>query len=83
MTTLQDKLRACADDPMWADHCEMRKVTAQLAAFELDRLQAENEALRKDAERYRWLRIESAQGWNLFGHYTQDALDAAIDDAMK
>lgn len=43
----------------------------------------EIERLRADAERYRWLRKESVHGWNLLGHYTQDALDAAIDAAMR
>lgn len=47
------------------------------------RLRAEVEALRADAARYRWLRKESVDGWNLLGHYTQDALDAAIDAARK
>ena len=52
MTTLRaalrlaDALQAGADDPMWADHCEMSKRTASLAAAELRRLCAEMEALR-------------------------------------
>ena len=51
MTTLRaalrlaDALQAGADDPMWADHCEMSKRTASLAAAELRRLCAVNEEL--------------------------------------
>lgn len=50
-------------------------------AEEITRLRAEAEALRADAGRYRWLRKASVEGWHLLGHYTQDALDAAIDAA--
>jgi hypothetical protein len=78
--TLQDRLRALRGN-YFGEFGNV--IMRQEVIDELDRLQAENEALREDALRYRWLRIESAQGWNLFGHYTQDALDAAIDDAMK
>ncbi len=42
---LADALQAGADDPMWADHCEMSKRTASLAAAELRRLHAVNEEL--------------------------------------
>lgn len=40
---LADALQAGADDPMWADHCEMSKRTASLSAAELRRLHAEVE----------------------------------------
>ncbi len=40
---LADALQAGADDPMWADHCEMSKRAASLAAAELRRLHAEVE----------------------------------------
>lgn len=42
---LADALQAGADDPMWADHCEMSKRAASLAAAELRRLHAVNEEL--------------------------------------
>ena len=50
-----------------------------------EQLRAENEALRKDAERYRWLRDSP---WNadltVVVKYHQDYLfDFAIDEAMK
>lgn len=59
---------------------------------ERDLLKAENEALRKDAERYRWLRSKEAEcnveipmddgrGWVLPGYL--DELDAAIDAALE
>lgn len=32
------RLRACAEDPMWADHCEMSKTTVLRAADEIERL---------------------------------------------
>ena len=47
-----------------------------------DQLKAENEALRKDAERYSWLRQKSLP---LDGHdflSTQEILDRRIDAAM-
>ncbi len=46
-TDIVERLSACADDPMWADHCEMSKATARKAAAEITRLRAEAEALRK------------------------------------
>jgi hypothetical protein len=50
------------------------------AAEAIRQLQAENEALRNDAERYRWLRkIDSHAEWNRVGHYAADALDNIID----
>lgn len=68
------------------------------AAAELRRLDAENKALRPDAERYRWLRethndscgafavAELGQGdWKVIEEVTETAehdLDAAIDAAM-
>lgn len=36
--------------------CPFKESAEKMAAAELRRLHAENEALRKDAERYRWLR---------------------------
>lgn len=54
---------------------------------ERDRLAAECEALRADAERYRWLRssedttLEDLQ-WQLVRDYGDEYLDAKIDAAM-
>lgn len=39
--TVVQQLRACASDPMWADHCEMSKATAKEAADLIDALLAE------------------------------------------
>lgn len=94
-TDIVERLNACADDPMWAAHCEMSKATARKAAAEITRLRAEAEALRKDAERYRWLRdrlFGADWDWNnegvpvvLFrwpdGASIGADLDAAIDAA--
>ena len=44
---LADALQAGADDPMWADHCEMSKRAASLAAAELRRLHEHNQELLK------------------------------------
>jgi hypothetical protein len=50
------------------------------AADALERLTAENAALRKDAERYRWLR-DRAWPFEFNGNTPEDA-DAAIDKSM-
>jgi hypothetical protein len=75
MTTLQDRLRDCGENFVGARMCKE-------AADELDRLQAENEALRKDALRY----ARSADPKKLphgKGQSVLYALDEAIDAAMK
>jgi hypothetical protein len=58
----------------------------------VDELQAENEVLRTDAERYRWLRAETGSGPNIqvsewvgpheYRLFTEE-LDAAIDNALS
>jgi hypothetical protein len=56
--------------------------------LEIERLRAENEALRADAERYRWLRDSE---WDQSRHPSVweavtnecDYMDAAIDEARK
>lgn len=75
--------------PMDGLHC----VDLRQAAAEITRLRAEAEALRKDAERYRWLRDGADDGeWECFeskwlikhdvyGQGPAD-LDAAIDAAI-
>lgn len=47
-----------------------------------DALTAENEALRKDAERYRWFRENSLQIVHASKHCFVHQLDKAIDEAM-
>lgn len=55
------------------------------AAAELRRLQAENDALRADAERYRWLRDEfrSSNWYSKFFLLQGAKFDAAIDAARQ
>lgn len=49
------------------------------AASRIEALEAENAALRADAERYRFIR--SFDGWGCFDHKRGEALDLAIDKA--
>lgn len=58
---------------------------------EIDRLQTENEALRKDAERYRWLRDKSESVhqfylstpiWFTGVKFSKENVDSTIDGAM-
>ena len=61
-----------------------RECIYQISALDKEnhRLKAENEALRKDAERYRWLRQKQL---SLDGHdflSTQEILDRRVDAAM-
>jgi hypothetical protein len=44
------RLRACAEDPMWAHHAEVPKALLSAAAAELERLTAERDALLVDTE---------------------------------
>lgn len=59
---------------------------------EIDRLQVENQALRKDAERYRWLRDKSESIhqfylsmpiWFTGVKFSRENVDSTIDAAMK
>lgn len=80
---------------VWVAHCEKAEDQLLDVQSERDQLKAENEALRKDAERYRWLRQASATD----GEYTHgvcidlwengcgfevtlEEADAAVDAAM-
>ena len=88
-TDIVERLSACADDPMWAEHCEMSKATARKAAAEITRLRAEAEALRKalqDVREALHLENEKLRGpicdtiWMPHGAETLfDFLDAALD----
>jgi hypothetical protein len=98
MKDLIERLKAWAD-PISSGYEVPRAGQALLeAADALERLTAENAALRKDAERYRWLRNKSvwhetspwAVRWNdpddtAKGESPCDGknLDAAIDKAMR
>ena len=72
------KTASHGDDGKWA-YEEIVKLRSELAA-----LKAENESLKRDAERYRMLR--RGQRWSVvngIGDYIRaDELDAAIDAAM-
>lgn len=42
MTDIVERLRACENDPMWADHAEIPKLWCKEAADEIGRLRALN-----------------------------------------
>jgi hypothetical protein len=54
-------------------------------------IEAENESLRKDAERYQWIRANQYDALEIIEHWsgeqmnyvTEDELDAAIDAALN
>lgn len=59
-------------------------VVAQELFEELERAERERDANKEDAERYRWLRINSvrpAEPWST--HEAPESLDAAIDAARE
>lgn len=64
---LADALQSGANDPMWADHCEMSKRTASLAAAELRRLSLVNEELLKAL----WWAVRQMPEPVLEGAYTE------------
>lgn len=77
-----------------AELAEAKRVTFDPAVLEeMNRLEAENAELRKDAERYRWLRENKptydgapfiARNFGAsFSQWTDEHADAAIDAAMK
>lgn len=82
---LKDQTQSLAD--LAAERATNEQLTATLLATEAerDRLKAENEALRKDAERYLWLRDKQTfiwliQDWFPGAEFTD--VDAEIDAAM-
>ena len=81
-TDIVERLDACADDPMWAAHCEMSKATARKAAAEITRLRAEAEALRKALEWYAGRAVPSQHPDSIGhcddGHFARKTL-AALD----
>ncbi len=93
MSDLVGRLRKWADDDGPGPFSHHRRIQEE-AAEELTRLRAEVEALRADAERYKFLRDDfSPMGMNINGNhawaYRRNAtlkgpnLDAAIDAARK
>lgn len=71
-----DRLRTAEGDAM------TYKAGMENVAQQRDQLKAENEALRKDAERYRWFRDHSLQiVYASTGPWVHD-LDRVIDEAM-
>ncbi len=46
MRDIVQHLRDCAEDPMWADHCEMSKSTVSRAALTIEVLRAERDQAR-------------------------------------
>lgn len=66
----------CADEPRW----KWMLMGADGLLDERDQLKAENEALRKDAERYRWLRRYTVKSLPVAG--ALDSLDSQIDAVM-
>ena len=76
---LLDQYVACET---WAD---LARVTPKLAD-ELRRLHAENEALRKDAVRYAWIRDKhqyTDREWEIVQEVDREGWDEAIDAAME
>lgn len=81
-----DRLRAEIEH--WREARRNALAAGDVIKAELDRLRAENEALRADAKRYRWLRDEDNQRFvwwlcELIQTNTPDEFDAAIDEAIQ
>lgn len=85
------------EDSPWPGHSGNSPIewianAALSAAQEMARLKAENEALRKDADRYRWLRESGQCEWDASyeklelrietPHFDDSNLDACIDAAL-
>lgn len=85
-----DVLREAAGDySMWDKHMAYDTIEEiRLLREEADRLRAENESLKQDAERYRWLTLNSdansimvyevSKDRLLFGYEADEAIDAAL-----
>lgn len=83
---LIERLRTCEGDPMSMDWAYTDKQTLRAAMAAIEGLERENEALRKDAERYRFLRNcdlddMAAKYWPNAEVPTDEVFDAAIDAA--
>ncbi len=71
---------------------EMRELKAELAGLKTGyeayervnaELRAECEALRKDAGRYRWLRVDDVEQYEISTRCSEEKMDAAIDAALS
>lgn len=89
MSSLLEQLRTGCDDLM-SDGLEEQGLLLDKAITHIQQLETENEALRKDAERYRWLIdqhwIQSEVDWRLIPTQQEstikqlgEAIDAARD----
>ena len=64
----------------WCEH----EVRGYCETCEITRLEKKCAELRKDAERYRYLRNDSSMfGWQRMNKMSADQIDASIDAAMK
>ena len=86
MTDIVERLRNWADDDRDGEFSHHKRMQFEAAA-EITRLRAEAEALRKDAERYRWLRdgcnykhsAANSIAVNRYGMERDAEIDAALD----
>ena len=75
MTNQEDALPALPQIP--------DELLAEIANYAADYARAALAARDRDAERYRYIRDSRPEERNRLEHYASDALDAAIDSAMK
>jgi len=61
---------------------EGRRMGVKTALDEREQLKSENEELRKDAERYRWLKLQRSKAWRDAAGVPMNHTDAFIDAAM-
>lgn len=54
----------------------------QMLRDEVERIKSENEELRKDADRYRWLKRQRSKAWKDAAEIPMNHTDAYIDAAM-
>ena len=86
MIDIVERLRNWADDDRDGEFSHHKRIQFEAAA-EITRLRAEAEALRKDAERYRWLRdgcnykhsAANSIAVNRYGMERDAEIDAALD----
>ncbi len=75
------------EDSPWPGHTGNSPIewianAALSGAQEMAQLKAENDALRKDAERYRWLKRQRSKAWKAAAEIPMNHTDAHIDEAM-
>lgn len=83
-TDVERLKRELAEMTQYRDNAanHMRRIRAEATAFEKEcgQLKAENEVLRKDAERYRWLRSDTVD-LEQFNKAAHSAFDGLVDEA--